>query len=68
MIRSVKEAGQVLLSVAAGAALSFGAVLASSTPEEAASLTCSGYPTCHSRCVADGYSYGKCLYGECVCY
>jgi hypothetical protein len=68
MIRSTKKAAQVLLAVAAGFVVSFGATQvvpgAQQVPLE---TTCSDY--CRQQCEEAGFSYGFCQGGKvCACY
>lgn len=65
MIRSAKKAGQLLLAVAMGAAVSFGSTVALAKPAEPLSY-CAG--NCVNECIADGFDYGRCSGDVCVCF
>lgn len=61
-----KNAVQLLLAVATGAAVSFGATVAvAPTPSEPLSY-CPG--NCVNDCIAEGFSYGRCYGDTCVCF
>ncbi|MFP2903557.1 hypothetical protein ACLESD_00470 [Pyxidicoccus sp. 3LFB2] len=68
MIRSTKKAAQVLLAVAAGFVVSFGATQAVSGSQQAPlELSCND--TCAQQCADAGFSYWFCQGGRvCACY
>lgn len=67
MIRFAKKHAQVLLAVAMGFAVSFGATQAFATSTDAKLMD-----DCPTRCMAEcqdaGFSGGFCLYRDCACY
>jgi hypothetical protein len=65
-MRSFKKAGQVLLAVAAGFVVSFGATQAFAT-SEAAPLMHDCHDACPWECIEAGYSNGFCIGQRCVC-
>lgn len=67
MIRFAKKSSQVLLAVAVGFAVSFGATRAFATSHDAP-LMWDCPKVCMDQCTEAGFSYGICLYGECACY
>jgi hypothetical protein len=68
VIRSAKKAGQVLLAVAAGFVVSFGATQAFAT-SQAAPLMYDCQAFCVDPCIEAGFNGGFCLNSkECACY
>ena len=63
---SVKKNVRVLLAMAVGAAVSFGATLAFAPKAEASQLPCNS-TECSASCQARGARGGKCLNGACTC-
>ncbi|QRO00058.1 hypothetical protein JRI60_14045 [Archangium violaceum] len=68
MIRSTKKAAQVLLAVAAGFVVSFGATQAVPGAQQVPlDISCNDY--CVPQCVEAGFAYGFCQAGRvCACY
>ncbi|NOK07524.1 hypothetical protein [Corallococcus exercitus] len=68
MFRSAKKTGQVVLAVAAGFVMSFGATQAFSSPE-ATPLMNDCQNRCEAACQEAGARTGICQYdGSCDCY
>ncbi|RYZ43773.1 MAG: hypothetical protein EOO71_02110 [Myxococcaceae bacterium] len=64
---SLKKSGRVLLAMATGAALSFGATMTFSTPAEASQVECNPVE-CNQVCQGKGYRLGKCVKAACTCF
>jgi hypothetical protein len=66
MIRSAKKTGKMLLAVATGYVLAFGATQAFSSPPPAPAPT--DCAACIESCVEAGFNSGFCSGRECYCY
>ncbi|RKG91853.1 hypothetical protein [Corallococcus terminator] len=67
MTLSVKKAGRALFAMVTGAALSFGATMAFSTPAEASQVECNPVE-CNQSCQSKGFRLGKCVKAACTCF
>lgn len=69
MIPTLKKAGQTLFAMGVGAAVSFGATLALSTPTpaQASQLPCY-VEECIASCQDAGFRGGKCIKAACTCF